>query len=138
MREQCLTAPARSSGHAPMSDVHLPHDPEPVLATPIAESRRHSRLSRVGLVIGVLLALVLLAWLLTPKATKAPAGGRFAGGGPMPVIAVQARAGDMPITLIGLGAVTPIATVTVQTQVSGQIVKVLFKEGQNVKPGDPL
>jgi multidrug efflux system membrane fusion protein len=56
----------------------------------------------------------------------------------MPVVAAQAHAGDMPITLIGLGAVTPIATVTVQAQVSGQITKVLFKEGQNVKPGDPL
>jgi membrane fusion protein, multidrug efflux system len=85
----------------------------------------------------VLLALALLAWLLTPKGTKPP-GGRFANAGPMPVVAAQARSGDMPITLIGLGAVTPIATVTVQSQVSGQITRVLFKEGQNVKPGDAL
>jgi membrane fusion protein, multidrug efflux system len=120
-----------------MNDVHRPEDPEPVLTAPTAATERHSRLRRVGLVIAVLLVLALLAWLLTPKGTKAQ-GGRFAGGGPMPVVAAEARGGDMPITLIGLGAVTPIATVTVQSQVSGAITKVLFKEGQNVKPGDPL
>jgi multidrug efflux system membrane fusion protein len=124
-----------------MNDIHRPEDPEPVLASPIAtttgEPERHHRLRRVALVIAVLLALGLLAWLLTPKATKAP-GGRFANGGPMPVVAAAARAGDMPITLIGLGSVTPIATVTVQSQVAGAITKVLFKEGQNVRPGDPL
>ena len=87
--------------------------------------------------IAVLLALALLAWLLTPKATKAP-GGASPTAGPCPWWPPPARAGDMPITLIGLGSVTPIATVTVQSQVAGAITKVLFKEGQNVKPGDPL
>ena len=95
-------------------------------------------LRKVALAVAALLVLALVAWALTPKAgTKAP-GGRFAAGGPMPVVGTAARSGDMPITLIGLGAVTPIATVTVQSQISGQIMKVLFKEGQAVKPGDPL
>ena len=93
---------------------------------------------RVPVIVALLLVLALLAWLLTPKATQAPAGGRFGGGGPMPVIAVNARAGDMPITLIGLGTVTPLATVTVQSQISGQIMHISFKEGQSVKAGDPL
>ncbi len=120
-----------------MNDVHLPEEHEPSVTTPGVEPERRHRMRRIALVIGVLLALALLAWLLTPRGTKAP-GGRFANAGPMPVVAAQARAGDMPVTLIGLGSVTPIATVTVQSQVSGQITKVLFKEGQNVKPGDPL
>ncbi|HLY53814.1 MAG TPA: MdtA/MuxA family multidrug efflux RND transporter periplasmic adaptor subunit [Steroidobacteraceae bacterium] len=93
---------------------------------------------RAGLILGVLAAFVLLAWLLTPKASHAPAGGRFSGGGPMPVVAATAHTGDMPITLIGLGTVTPLATVTVQSQISGQIVRIAFKEGQTVKAGDPL
>jgi multidrug efflux system membrane fusion protein len=85
----------------------------------------------------VLVALALLAWLITPKGTRAPTG-RFAAGGPMPVVGVAAKTGDMPIVLNGLGAVTPIATVTVQSQISGQITQISFKEGQTVKPGDPL
>jgi len=94
---------------------------------------------RWALILGVLVLFVLVAWLLTPsKAARAPAGGRFAGGGPMPVVVASARSGDMPITLSGLGTVTPVATVTVQSQISGQIMKIAFKEGQTVKAGDPL
>ena len=93
---------------------------------------------RTLVIVAVLLGLVILAWLLTPKATPPSGGGRFAGGGPMPVLTASARAGDMPITLIGLGTVTPLATVTVQSQISGQIMHIAFKEGQTVKAGDPL
>jgi multidrug efflux system membrane fusion protein len=95
---------------------------------------------RWAVILAVLLALVLLAWLLTPgkAARSAAAGGRFAAGGPMPVVTAQARTGDMPITLIGLGTVSPLATVTVQSQISGQIMKIAFKEGQTVKEGDAL
>jgi multidrug efflux system membrane fusion protein len=93
---------------------------------------------RVLLIAGILLAFVLLAWLLTPRGTRTPAGGGFAGGGPMPVVAAIARTGEMPITLIGLGTVTPLATVTVQSQISGQIMHIAFKEGQTVRAGDPL
>ena len=85
----------------------------------------------------VLVALALLAWLITPKGKHDPAG-RFGAGGPMPVVGAAARSGDMPIVLNGLGTVTPIATVTVQSQISGQITQIAFKEGQSVKPGDPL
>jgi membrane fusion protein, multidrug efflux system len=92
---------------------------------------------RVLVIVVVLMAMVLLAWLLTPKATAPPAG-RFAGGGPMPVVGAAAQAGDMPITRIGLGTVTPLATVTVQSQISGQIMHIAFKEGQTVRAGDAL
>ena len=93
---------------------------------------------RVLVVAGILLGFLVLAWLLTPHGTKSAGGGRFATGGPMPVLAARAQAGDMPITLIGLGTVTPLATVTLQSQISGQIVHIAFKEGQTVKSGDPL
>lgn len=120
-----------------MNDSHR-GDEHPGATTTNSEAESRPQFLRKGvLVVAVLLVLSLVAWLLTPKESKAP-GGRFAGSGPMPVVAAAARTGAMPITLIGLGAVTPIATVTVQSQISGQIVKVLFKEGQTVKPGDPL
>ena len=46
--------------------------------------------------------------------------------------------GDLPIILSGLGTVSPIATVSVQTQISGQLIEVGYKEGQLVKKGDFL
>jgi multidrug efflux system membrane fusion protein len=93
---------------------------------------------RALMVAAVVLGFLLLAWLLTPHGTRSAQAGRFAGGGPMPVVTASARTGDMPITLIGLGTVTPLATVTVQSQISGQIMHISFKEGQTVKAGDPL
>jgi multidrug efflux system membrane fusion protein len=89
-------------------------------------------------VAGILLAFLVLAWLLKPHGAQPTGGGRFAGGGPMPVVTARATTGDMPITLIGLGTVTPLATVTVQSQISGQIMRIFFKEGQTVKTGDAL
>jgi multidrug efflux system membrane fusion protein len=109
----------------------------PAATTETEANTRRALLRKVALVVAVLLVLALVAWLLTPRGAKAP-GGRFAGGGPMPIVSTPARTGEMPITVIGLGAVTPIATVTVQSQISGQIVKVLFQEGQKIKPGDAL
>lgn len=94
---------------------------------------------RWAVIVAALVLLALFAWLLTPsKAARAPPGGRFAMGGPMPVVVASGRTGEMPITLIGLGTVTPIATVTVQSQISGQIMRIAFREGQAVKAGDSL
>jgi len=45
---------------------------------------------------------------------------------------------DLPVYLIGLGTVTAYNTVSVRSRVDGQLVHVLFKEGQMVQKGDPL
>ena len=83
-------------------------------------------------------AFAAAAWLLTPKATPAPKGRSRSGGGTNAVAAIRAQAGEMPIVVNGLGTVTPLATVTVQSQISGQITQIAFREGQRVKRGDPL
>ena len=57
---------------------------------------------------------------------------------PQPVHVATATQGDMPVVLTALGTVTPLATVTVQTQLSGTLQTVAFQEGQMVKKGDLL
>ncbi len=57
---------------------------------------------------------------------------------PIPVIATTVQQHDVPIVLTGLGTVTALNTATVQSQVTGLLVSVDFKEGQFVKKGDLL
>jgi membrane fusion protein, multidrug efflux system len=56
----------------------------------------------------------------------------------IPVSAGTAERRDVPIYLTGLGTVQAFNTVTVKTRVDGELVKVAFTEGQDVKAGDLL
>ena len=55
-----------------------------------------------------------------------------------PVLAAPARTADVPIYLDAVGNTKALNTATVRPQVGGQIVKILFREGQDVKRGDVL
>ena len=66
-------------------------------------------------------------------------GGR--GGGAqmtIPVAVANVEIRDLPILLNGLGSVEAYNTVAVKSRIDGQLVKVNFKEGQEVKEGDLL
>jgi multidrug efflux system membrane fusion protein len=65
-------------------------------------------------------------------------GGPMGGGGPTPVVGAPAVLGNVDIVMGGLGTVTPLRTVTVRSRVDGELVRVLFQEGQLVKEGELL
>jgi multidrug efflux system membrane fusion protein len=73
-----------------------------------------------------------------PAEKGAGRGGRFAGGAPMSIVPETVGKGDIGINLNALGTVTSLATVTIRSQISGYLVKVAFKEGDEVKKGDLL
>jgi len=81
-------------------------------------------------------------WRMTPSpaaAAGATKGGPRGGqGGPTPVVATAATQGDVDVIVNGLGTVTPLRTVAVKTRVDGELVRVLFEEGQLVKEGQLL
>jgi multidrug efflux pump subunit AcrA (membrane-fusion protein) len=56
----------------------------------------------------------------------------------VPVTVGTVTARDMPIWLSGIGSVQPINAVTVKVRVDGQLERVLFTEGQEVRDGDVL
>jgi multidrug efflux system membrane fusion protein len=56
----------------------------------------------------------------------------------VPVQATVATKRDVPVYLTGLGTVQAFNTVTVKTRVDGELQKVAFTEGQDVKAGDLL
>jgi multidrug efflux system membrane fusion protein len=92
------------------------------------------------LVLGLLVLLVIggVVWIVYPRHATQAARGRFAGTGPMPVAVATAQKGEMPIVLNALGTVTSLATVTVKTQINGQLSQIAFQEGQLVHQGDLL
>src|ERR1700733_12609041 len=61
-----------------------------------------------------------------------------AGSHSVSVAIAQVQRQDVPVYLTGLGAVTAFNTANIKSRVDGQIMKVNFTEGQNVKEGDLL
>jgi membrane fusion protein, multidrug efflux system len=110
------------------------NEPNP---TPLAALLRHWK---IGLLAVCLLAIgVYIFWTKFGKAeSRAAVQGATASVPAVPVATVAAKTGSIPVYLTGLGAVTPINTVTVKTQVNGQLISVRYQEGQLVRVGDLL
>jgi multidrug efflux system membrane fusion protein len=120
----------------PMAPVAPAPEPpqEPQQPTP----RRRLRLMR-WLVIVVLAVAAIFGWeQFQKRETEPETAGRGSGPPAQTVRDAEVTTGDVPIIINALGAVTPLATITIRTQVNGQLQKVGFEEGQMVKAGDFL
>jgi membrane fusion protein, multidrug efflux system len=71
----------------------------------------------------------------TPKPVAKKDDGKGRGAPAAPVTAATVMASDMPVILVAPGTVEPFANVAVKTRVDGQIIEVLFKEGDLVEEG---
>src|ERR1700761_2384731 len=90
----------------------------------------------------VLLVVAGIVWWTRQNPAQQQAGGgggrRGGGGAPMSIVPETVGKGDIGVNLNALGTVTSLATVTIRTQISGYLTKVVFKEGDEVKKGDLL
>ncbi len=107
------------------------------------------RKSKSGWIVGIiLLALIAgaVTWYYRSRGVSAPekgaekkgAGAGRGAQGPVPVVAGTVAQKDVPIYLDGLGTVQAFNTVTIRVRVDGQLEKVAFTEGQDVRAGDLL
>ncbi len=104
------------------------------------------RRRRLLLILVLVAVLAGIAWIVfKPAKPAAGARGPRGPGGPaammnmaIPVKVEAARSQDIEIVLRALGTVTAYNTVVVRSQVSGELVKVAFTEGQTVQAGELL
>jgi len=99
--------------------------------------RSRSRLRIAAALIAILFALAAYETVRWIKSAPS-GGGRFPQGALQSVGASTVTTGNVREIVNALGTVTPIATVTIQTQINGQLTEVGFTEGQLVKKGDFL
>jgi membrane fusion protein, multidrug efflux system len=112
---------------------------------PEAPPRRRSRLWIWILVLALAAAAGYYYWTQKKSAPAASdgstgrkGGGRGAAAGAIQVVAVKAQKGNIAVYFNGLGAVTPLATVTIKSRVDGQLMSLHYKEGDIVHQGDLL
>jgi multidrug efflux system membrane fusion protein len=114
---------------------------DPQFLSPPRDSRpfiaRHWRALTIALIIVALLVGFVL-YLRTKQPVAAPPRGRNGQNGPVAVSVATALSGDIQLKIPALGTVTPLATVTVRTQITGTLQKIFFTEGQFVHQGDAL
>jgi membrane fusion protein, multidrug efflux system len=137
--------PAPADFETPLSSLAEPKETQPSQRVPPASAAPRGSRKKHPVRNSLLLvaALGLVTWggfriHQTRQAAAEKAAGPQRGGQSVPVIAGVAQQKDVPIYLDGLGTIQALNTVTVRARVDGQIEKLNFKEGDEVKEGDLL
>lgn len=127
----------------PRGDITPPeHSASPAKPEPMEAAKPALKLHRgwTGWLLWIVILLVIgwagwrFVWPLIHPTVSDTARGQTA----QPVGAATIGRGNIQVVLSALGTVTPLATVTVKTQIAGQLVQIAFKEGQLVQKGDFL
>ncbi len=101
-----------------------------------AHGSEYHRSGSLWIVVGIVVLLLLLAVFLWRhfSAEKKPAP---AARG-INITTATAKKGDIGVYQDAIGTVTPVYTASISSQVTGLVVAVHYKEGQQVRKGDPL
>ena len=113
----------------------------PTKAPPNEASPKDKPRPRRSFVLPALVVLLMVAGVVWwTRQGSAPQQGAGGGAGrsaaPMSIVPETVSKGDIGINLNALGTVTSLATVTIRSQISGYLIKIDFKEGEEVKKGD--
>ena len=65
-------------------------------------------------------------------------GGRGGGGAAQPVVTARVSQRDVPVEIVAVGNVEAYNTISVKSQVTGELQRAFFREGDVVKKGDRL
>ena len=105
----------------------------------VAEKKSHGLLW-VILIVGALRAVFMVYYFTKPAAGSDAAGGGGGRGqnGPAAITVGKSATGNINMYVDALGTVTPIATITLYSQITGVVMSVHYREGQIVRKGDPL
>lgn len=112
----------------------------PLLAFTLPLCKGFARMSRwkIALLVVILLALGAIGWRLFHGGSASGPGMRGGMGGadaPVPVTVVPVEQKDVPVYLSALGTVQALNTVTVNSQVTGQLKALHFTEGEEIEQG---
>src|SRR4051794_32775874 len=94
-----------------------------------------------SLLIGGALAAAACSGGEAVSTTPPPGGGRGGGGGQGPAVPVTAAAAQqkaVPLDVTVIGTVIAASTVAVRAQITGELMSVSFKEGDEVEQGQVL
>lgn len=93
--------------------------------------QRHKHRRAVWIVVGLLIIGALVWYVVEHRASRKPRP----PPAPITVVAAQVGTGDVDVKLKALGTVTSLATVTVMSQINGQLQRIGFQEGKLITKG---
>jgi multidrug efflux system membrane fusion protein len=107
----------------------------------VSISNQKSTLSRLALAMTAVAILFLAACAsssVDADAGKGKGKGRGGGGGAVPVVVATAVQRDVPIEIQAVGTVEAYTTISLKSQIAGQLTAIYFQEGEVVKKGQKL